>query len=140
MEKDYTVDQMKSEEPYVLVVDDEEDIVFFIELYFNRKHTPVKKAYNLSAAAHLISVTPPRLLIIDDHLPDGSGWNFISDIIPDLTQTFIIFISAHNSKVTTIQGIHVDQHFVMAKPFTVEMLDQKMRSASSPMLQNLIAL
>jgi two-component system, OmpR family, response regulator len=131
---------VQNTKPYVLIVDDEEDLIFFLELYFNRKNIEIFTAGTLSKAKEYITQSPPSLLIIDDHLPDGSGWEFGKVFAALYPETYVIFISAHHNASKLFPELNQEMHMIIAKPFTLELFEKQLQTFTNPDLRNLVGL
>ena len=57
-----------------MVVEDDEDAARTLTTLIGREHHSVTSARSLHAARRLLALQSPDLLLLDLHLPDGSGY------------------------------------------------------------------
>lgn len=80
----------------ILIVDDEVDICYFLSRNLNRKNFEASYVNTLREAREAISETKPAILLLDNHLPDGLGMDFASEIKKEFPRLKIVMISAHD--------------------------------------------
>lgn len=76
----------------VLIIDDEVDLCQLVKKYLNKKGYTVYMAHTLTEGLKKVSTLKPDILILDNKLPDGSGWNEVENInarFPDMPITLI---------------------------------------------------
>jgi DNA-binding response OmpR family regulator len=100
----------------ILVVDDEEAIVEFIEINLQRAGYEVLKAYSGEGALQVLNAKSPDLMVLDIMLPDMSGFDVckkarMSHNIP------IIMLTAKGEDMDKIRGLEMGADDYMVKPF-----------------------
>lgn len=116
----------------ILIVDDEADICFFLSNSLSKKGYSTSFSYSLADAAKYLETNKPSILLLDNHLPDGRGVDFVIKVkalYPDLK---IIMITAHDTPQDRARAYDKGVNFFLSKPFTldeinkaVELLTQK---------------
>jgi two-component system LytT family response regulator len=82
-------------------------------------HTVVGEAANLREALQLVNTLTPDLLLLDIHLPDGSGFDLLEQA--DFTPK-VIFTTAYEQHA--LQAFEVNALDYLLKPVTAERLEQ----------------
>lgn len=112
----------------VLVVDDEVDYCMIMKEYFQSRKYEVCLAYTLQEGLRLLEEFKPDILLLDNNLPDGKGWEQLEPITQNSPSLKIYLISAysHRSDVsTTLSNVTVWE-----KPVSISQLDASFRMVS----------
>lgn len=83
----------------ILIIDDEVDYCMIIKSYFQAKSQEVFVAHNLKEGIELLNAEKPGILLLDNNLPDGKGWESVEEIVENFPHLKILLISAHRSKL-----------------------------------------
>ena len=108
----------------ILIVDDEVDICYFLSRNLNRKSYDASYVNTLKEARTAISENNPAILLLDNHLPDGLGMDFASEIKKDYPALKIVMITAHDTpndrSTANKNGIDcfLSKPFMMTEVFT----------------------
>jgi DNA-binding response OmpR family regulator len=100
----------------ILIVDDEEAIVEFVEINLQRAGFDVLKAYSGEEALKLLGSGAPDLMVLDVMLPDMSGF----DVCRKARTTHsipIIMLTAKGEDMDKITGLELGADDYMVKPF-----------------------
>ncbi len=109
----------------ILIVDDEEDITFFLKRAF---HTELVKEVGLIADALLITGEfSPNVIILDINLPDGVSLNSISKLKELSPSSDIILISAANDYLEANYKTYGAAAF-LKKPFSTDSIKELVAS------------
>ena len=112
----------------VLVIDDEIDYGTIMKEYFHSRHYDVCLAYTLQDGLRLLDEFHPDILLLDNNLPDGKGWDYLESITqknPAL-KVFLISAYSHRSDIsTTLSNV-----IVWEKPVSLGLLDATFKTAS----------
>lgn len=103
----------------ILIVDDEMDICYFLSRNLEKRKVVTEIVHNLADAEKKIREAKPSILLLDNHLPDGFGINFIAkakDLNPQLS---VVMITAHDSIHDRTRAYSNGADFFLAKPFTI---------------------
>lgn len=107
----------------ILIVDDEKDIVAFMNDSLEREGYIVYRAYNSEEALHLLH-KDPDFIILDVMMPGMDGLELCRQIRTNISCP-IIFVSARNTEQDRINGLMVGGDDYIEKPFSMKEL--KMR-------------
>ncbi len=97
---------MQPSSPYILVVDDEEDIREIISTVLELEGIPVLTAQNGRDALNKLKQTtqPPALILLDLMMPEMDGFGFIENLrqgeVPHAKSAPIIVVTAFSQKET----------------------------------------
>jgi two-component system OmpR family response regulator len=103
----------------VLVVDDEENIVFLIESALQLAGYATTSAASGREALAVIERARPDLVILDVMLPDLDGFALLSNIRAAGDRTPVIFLTARDSTDDRVRGLTIGGDDYMVKPFAV---------------------
>lgn len=110
----------------LLIVEDDIILCSGIKTFLEGNGYEVHCAYNLTEAKHALK-EPYQLVILDINLPDGNGLEFCREVrqngnIP------VIFLTANDTEKDMIEGFLAGCDDYIAKPFSVELLTQRIRA------------
>ena|SRR5437762_5611468 len=105
----------------ILIVDDESDYCSIMKTYFQEKNYEVYLAGNLHDALTLLDKNSPDILLLDNNLPDGRGWNHIDDMIEKKPSLRLFLISAYNQKLNIQPNPKIT---IWEKPISLNLLNQ----------------
>ena len=115
---------MKEQVPKVLIVDDEMDICFVLSSMFKSKNVASNYANSLAEAEVLIKKEHPSILILDNHLPDGLGVEFIDFVKTYYPDIKIVMITAHDSQSDKNIAMKKGADYFIGKPFSISNMRQ----------------
>jgi len=109
---------MKSKSWKILIVDDEPDIVDFIEYNLQNEEFITAKAYNGDDALKIAADFRPDLIILDVMMPQMDGIETCRRLRqnPDLTSTYILFLTARSEEYSEIAGFEAGADDFVNKP------------------------
>lgn len=109
----------KSSKPIILVVDDNEDIIWLINDILSDEYI-IKGANNANDALKQIENQMPELIITDIMMPEVSGLELINQIKSDKITRHIplVIISAKISDADQSEGLDVGADAYLTKPFS----------------------
>jgi DNA-binding response OmpR family regulator len=64
----------------ILIIEDEFELCMLLKLHFLEKGYEVEMAYNLKDGKERLKTYNPDIVFLDNNLPDGLGWNSVSEI------------------------------------------------------------
>lgn len=103
----------------ILIVDDEMDICYFLSRNLEKRNLATNIVHTLADAEKKLREEKPSILLLDNHLPDGFGINFIAkvkDLYPELS---VVMITAHDSIHDRSKAYSNGADFFLPKPFTI---------------------
>ncbi len=104
----------------VLIVDDEKDIAYLLSLNLKKKAYATLVARNLAEAEKIIHTEFPPIILLDNHLPDGLGIEYVSEIKKELPLTKIVMITAYDTPQDRQKALNNGVDVFISKPFKVE--------------------
>lgn len=102
----------------ILIVDDEPDIVEFIQYNLDKQDYQTAKAYNGEDAVKLAQMFQPDVIILDVMMPQMDGIETCRKLrqIPSLSNTYIMFLTARNEEFSEIAGFEAGADDYVTKP------------------------
>ena len=102
----------------VLIVDDEPDILEFMEYNLKKEGYQVLQAKNGKEAVEIAKKEFPHLVILDIMMPimDGIEACRVMREIPELQNTLITFLTARNEEYSQLAGFDVGADDYISKP------------------------
>jgi two-component system, OmpR family, alkaline phosphatase synthesis response regulator PhoP len=113
----------------ILLVDDEKDIVEFLQYNLKTEGFEVLTAYNgIEALAKMVEM--PDLILLDVMMPRMDGFEFCQKIreIPAYSHIPIIFLTARASEKDEIEGLELGAHDYIRKPISPKKLIARVKS------------
>lgn len=103
----------------ILIVDDEVDICYFLSRNLTKRDFTVSYVHTLTDAETQLQQEKPTIVLLDNHLPDGFGINFITRIKSKYPEVKIIMTTAHDSPQDRSKAYSNGVDFFLSKPFTI---------------------
>src|SRR5262245_984795 len=115
--------------PLILLVDDEEEILDFLERILSTKYT-ICKAPHAQEALHILQAKAVQLIISDVMMPDMDGFALCRVIKSNLAYSHIpvILLTAKNNLQSKIEGLELGADAYIEKPFSKEHLQAQIAS------------
>ena len=110
----------------VLIIEDEAEMCFLLELLLNEKETRVEHVKSLAAAKQFLRNELPSVILLDNRLPDGYGMEFLVYLKLNYPDIKIIMISGVDREAEDA-AIANGADIFMNKPFTREQLSSNIR-------------
>ncbi len=101
-----------------LIVDDEIDICFLLSGILKNSNLDCRCVNSLAEAKKALAHFTPNILIIDNHLPDGLGLNFIRQVKENYPSVRIIMITAHDTYPDKQAALKEGVDSFIGKPFS----------------------
>lgn len=113
----------------ILLVDDEQDIVEFLEYNLRQEGFEVITAYNGKEAISKLS-QKPDLIILDVLMPEMDGYETCKTIreIPEFKTTPVLFLTAKASEIDEIKGLNLGADDYVHKPISPKKLVARVKS------------
>jgi adenylate cyclase len=130
--------------PRILVVEDTEDIRYFLKALLEEKYEVLSAASGEEGLAHAVSDPPPDLILLDVLMPDMDGYQVLDRLGADSRTADIpvIFLTALSSVEEEQRGLDLGATDYVAKPISPPILLARVRlhlerSANARRLKNL---
>ncbi len=109
---------MGNKEHKVLVVDDEEDILELLKYNMSKEGYEVKTASNGKKAVEIAEKFKPDLILLDIMMPNQDGVETCRQLreLPDLNNTFIVFLTARSEEYSEVAAFDVGADDYITKP------------------------
>lgn len=113
----------------ILLVDDEKDIVEFLQYNLSNEGFKVITAYNGQEALEKLS-QKPDLIILDVMMPKMDGYEACSRIraIDEFKNTPVIFLTAKSSELDEVHGLNIGADDFIQKPISPKKLVARVKS------------
>jgi DNA-binding NtrC family response regulator len=98
-----------------LIVDDDPGFALGLAELVKREGFEVARAGTLKQAREEIATNPPHILLVDLHLPDGSGLDLLDGFEP-LTAPEVVLITGHASVETAVDALRRGVADYLTKP------------------------
>jgi DNA-binding response OmpR family regulator len=106
---------------YILMVEDEPIVQENNRKILSRRGYNVKQAFTLAEAREIIATEPPRAIILDINLPDGSGLEFLRELRKTpkspLRNTPVLFLTALGTSEDIVKGLESGGDDYLPKPY-----------------------
>jgi two-component system response regulator AtoC len=99
---------------HTLVVEDDEDSARMISRAVGREGHSVPFAHSLQAARRMLAMQPPDLVLLDLHLPDGSGFDLLRE--NQLHDDEVVLMTGQASVETSVQALRMGAADYLVKP------------------------
>ena len=115
----------------VLIVDDEQDIILFINYNLQSAGYETATASNGNEAIMVAKKFQPDLILLDIMMPEKDGMHTLRELRnnPDLEKTIIIFLTALSDEKSEIEGLKAGADDYITKPIKPELLIARLRTA-----------
>lgn len=125
----------------ILIVDDEEDILEFLEYNLKKEDFDVYTASSGRKAINIAEKVNPDLIILDVMMPDLDGIETCKELrdIPSLKNTLIAFLTARNEDYSQIAGFDAGADDYINKPIKPRVLVSRIKAIlrrNNPLIQN----
>ena len=111
--------EIMTDGPKILIVDDEVDICYILRLNLKKRNFSTTFTHTLEGAEKHLEADEPSILLLDNHLPDGYGINFISKVKRTYPDIKIVMITAHDSPQDRAKAYNNGADFFLSKPFAI---------------------
>lgn len=107
----------------ILVVDDEVEVVSFLESFLSRRGASVRTALNAREALDAFEKEQPDLMLLDVRMPGEDGFYVLEKIKQAETGTKVIMVTAREDKPSIVKAKKLGADDYLVKPIELEMLD-----------------
>ncbi len=114
-----------------LIIDDEIDICYLLSGILRNKNIQSSYVNSLSEAVLLLKKYEPEIIFLDNHLPDGMGVDFISQLKKSNPSSKVIMITAYDTPADRRKALIEGADLFIAKPFSREVIYQTVDKLSN---------
>ena len=121
---------MDNRDVKILVVDDEPDVLEFIDYNIQREGYQVYTAENGREAIDLAKAHNPHLIVLDVMMPELDGIETCRELrtMPEFKNTIITFLTARNEDYSQIAGFDVGADDYITKPIKPRVLVSRIKA------------
>ncbi|MCX6292600.1 MAG: response regulator transcription factor [Bacteroidetes bacterium] len=121
---------MKNGPLKILLVDDEPDILEFMEYNLKKEHYEIFKAGNGKEAIAVAKKNHPDLIILDIMMPEMDGIEACRTLreLPEFKETMIVFLTARNEDYSQVAGFEVGADDYITKPIKPKVLISRIQA------------
>ena len=115
---------------YVLIVDDEPNIVLSLEFLMKKEGYEVRSVSNGQEAMQAIAEKSPDLILLDVMMPRKDGYEVCQELraTPSWENIKIIMLTAKGRDVEREKGLALGANDYITKPFATKELVEKVKS------------
>jgi len=112
----------------VLIVEDEAKIAEFHLHYLSQaqRFRVVGIANKIAEARKMIQILKPKMILLDNYLPDGKGIDLLKEITADKNVPDIIFVTAANDVDTVREALRYGAFDYIMKPVSYERISDSL--------------
>ncbi|MGH9521907.1 MAG: sigma-54-dependent transcriptional regulator [Terriglobales bacterium] len=118
-----------TEQPVVLVVDDEPDLLELVTLTLSRMNLKTRTAADVGTARRLLKNERFDLCLTDMRLPDGDGLDLVAWIQENRTELPVAVITAHGNVESAVRALKLGAFDFVSKPLDLGVLRKLVGSA-----------
>ena len=118
-----------AEQPVVLVVDDEPDLLELVSLTLSRMNMKTRTAGDLAGARKLLKAERFDLCLTDMRLPDGDGLDLVGWIQENRAALPVAVITAHGNVEAAVRALKLGAFDFVSKPLDLGVLRKLVGSA-----------
>src|SRR5919108_67216 len=111
-----------AEQPMVLVVDDEPDLLELVDLTLSRMNLKTRTASDLQSARRLLKTERFDLCLTDMRLPDGDGLDLVAWIQENRSTLPVAVITAHGNVESAVRALKLGAFDFVSKPLDLGVL------------------
>jgi two-component system, NtrC family, response regulator PilR len=119
----------RSEQPIVLVVDDEPDLLELVSLTLSRMSLKTRTAADIGSARRLLRSERFDLCLTDMRLPDGDGLDLVAWIQENRPALPVAVITAHGNVESAVRALKLGAFDFVSKPLDLGVLRKLVGSA-----------
>jgi two-component system OmpR family response regulator len=107
----------------VLIVDDELDICYLLSGILKQRNFRTGFVNSLADAVNALRTDRPSLLVLDNHLPDGFGLDFIPYVKKNYPEVKVIMITAHDGSLERKKALEGGVDLFVSKPLSRKLIN-----------------
>jgi len=121
-----------SENPYVLIIEDDVDMIELVQMVLEAQHMDVQGALDGGTGLAMMHERRPDAVLLDLMLPDMVGWKVYQEMQADpaLSRVPVIVVTAQDTPIDRLLGEHVAKvRSYITKPFSPRELREAVAAA-----------
>ncbi len=113
----------------ILIVDDEEHILFILTELLIKQGYQVIKAKDGRTALNIFRQKQPQIVLLDYKLPDLSGIEILKKITSDQKYSEVIMMTAHGNIEQAVTSMKLGAYYYLTKPFNNDEIILQIKNA-----------
>jgi len=105
-----------------LIIDDEMDICFLLSSIIRSKDLQASYVNSLAEAVPVLDKLHPDMIFLDNHLPDGLGVDFITQVKKSYPGTKVVMITAYDNLSERTKAFNNGADVFITKPFNKDII------------------
>ncbi len=102
-----------------MIVEDEKDLCHLLGLMLQKQNLSSACVNSIAEARRAINSISPRVLLLDNHLPDGSGIDFVGQVRSLYPGIKIVMMTAYDTPADVEKAFNKGVDYFISKPFTM---------------------
>jgi two-component system, OmpR family, response regulator len=119
----------------ILIVDDEIDACYLLVSILNIKKIQSACVNSLGEAESVLKEETPAIVLLDNHLKDGLGIDFIRQIKKQSPESKIVIISAQDNLSDRQKAFSNGADFFISKPYTRDIIYKTIERLNPSIIQ-----
>jgi DNA-binding response OmpR family regulator len=111
----------------VLIIEDEGDMCLLLNILLNGKELELDHVKSILSAEEYLKQENPKVILLDNKLPDGFGIDFISFIKANYPAVKIIMISGYDGSAKDV-ALENGADLFLEKPFSKDQLYEAIKT------------
>lgn len=103
--------------PDILIIDDDKDFCHLLTDLFKLRNLQAWSAQTIKEGWEYIQRFKPKMVLLDNYLPDGLGVNLITEIKKNNSSTRVMVVSGQSTPGFEHQAIAAGADYYCEKPF-----------------------
>lgn len=126
----YLLNEAMEQQPKILIVDDEIDVLEFIAYNLQREGYRTITAKDGLEAIRLARTEKPDLIVLDVMMPGLDGFAAAEHLrhLKELSKTLIVFLTARNDEESELKGFNVGADDYITKPIKPKLLVSRVKA------------
>lgn len=120
-------DEIAGRHPLVLIVDDEQRIIRFVQINLEMEGFRVIKAHNGLEAIEQVRENLPDVVLLDVQMPEMDGFETLRKI-REITHVPVIMLTVRSSEEDKVRGLDLGADDYVTKPFSPRELVSRVRA------------
>lgn len=107
-----------------LIIDDEIDVCYLLGSLLRNNNIQTNYANTIGEAKLALEKHCPEIIFLDNHLPDGMGFDFISYIKKNYSSCKLILITAYATLADKRKALSEGADMFISKPFSRDVINK----------------
>ena len=114
-----------------LIIDDEIDICYLLSGILKQKNCQTNYVNNLADATVELKIFSPKIIFLDNHLPDGLGINYVDYVKMNYPHIKVVMITAYDTTADRQEALKRGVDIFIGKPFTKDQITNALQTLNN---------